>query len=258
MPRRRKAACARPAESRLRKTSYLVRPDLEVTISELVDPPHKYEFPAITGNSVWDAGIHLSRWLSTEEGCEVVRGRRCVELGAGLGLVGITAACCGASVVLTDLAPNLPATQDNIRLNGSQILSAGGAVAAESFDWLKCQAGGEEAAAEIRRVVEALGGAPEVLLAADLTWSQGLCPPLLTAIVALAATQLGRRPVELYIAHTSRHGWGTAGKDVEGEATFHLAPLLRAAGFECIAETSIGDQHGTYIWHYIARALAAP
>lgn len=38
-------------------------------------------------------------------------GKRALELGAGTGIVGIAAACCGAHVLLTDLPEALPQLQ---------------------------------------------------------------------------------------------------------------------------------------------------
>lgn len=55
-----------------------------------------------TGCCVWDAAVGLSIWLTQH--ADVVRGKRCLELGSGVGLCGITAALMGASeVVLSDL-----------------------------------------------------------------------------------------------------------------------------------------------------------
>eukprot|EP01051_Picozoa_sp_SAG22_P002819 SAG22_NODE_129_length_18679_cov_40.656028_18_plen_296_part_00 len=56
-----------------------------------------------TGCTVWKAGRALSRYLQALPE-HVWRGTRCIELGCGCGLVGLTAAALGAeAVVLTDL-----------------------------------------------------------------------------------------------------------------------------------------------------------
>jgi predicted nicotinamide N-methyase len=50
-------------------------------------------------------GVVLSRWLSRHP--ELVVGREVLEVGAGLGAPGLTAAACGASrVALTDVDSN--------------------------------------------------------------------------------------------------------------------------------------------------------
>lgn len=47
-----------------------------------------------------------------------MHGKCCIELGAGCGLPGITAACLGASsVLLTDLLENLPLLKENVLKN---------------------------------------------------------------------------------------------------------------------------------------------
>lgn len=50
-----------------------------------------------TGCHVWPAGLWLAQWLLNNPG--IVRGKRCLELGAGTGVVGAVAAQLGASQV---------------------------------------------------------------------------------------------------------------------------------------------------------------
>lgn len=45
-------------------------------------------------------------------------GMRCVELGAGVGLVGLALAAMGARVTITDVAKVLPLMQQNLAANG--------------------------------------------------------------------------------------------------------------------------------------------
>jgi predicted nicotinamide N-methyase len=53
-----------------------------------------------TGNVLWPASRLLSRYV--EQHCSDFSGRSVLELGAGCALAGVTAAACGARVVLTD------------------------------------------------------------------------------------------------------------------------------------------------------------
>lgn len=69
-----------------------------------------------TGGDQWFAGLALCNYLI--ENPQLVRGKRCLELGAGLGLVGLTAAYLGASKVwLTDLDCQLDILRQNVELN---------------------------------------------------------------------------------------------------------------------------------------------
>ena len=66
-----------------------------------------------TGAQVWASGLLLQMMLGTEQGLPFVEGRRCIELGAGTGIVSIAAARLGAtSVVATDGNPVMAALAD--------------------------------------------------------------------------------------------------------------------------------------------------
>lgn len=70
----------------------------------------------ITGFWLWNSALHLAHWMA---GAGDLSGRTVLELGAGTGLPGITAALLGASlVVLTDLPPLLPLLRANAAANG--------------------------------------------------------------------------------------------------------------------------------------------
>jgi len=69
-----------------------------------------------TGTSVWSAGEVLSDFFSARP--ELYRERACLELGAGIGAVGMTLAVNGASlVVLTDVEEQLPLLRRNVAHN---------------------------------------------------------------------------------------------------------------------------------------------
>ncbi|GAQ88365.1 hypothetical protein KFL_004220040 [Klebsormidium nitens] len=71
-------------------------------------------------STVWDSSIVLAKYLERWQEA-LVRGKRCIELGAGCGLVGICAARFGAgSVVLTDLPGNLSLLERNRSGNSTQ------------------------------------------------------------------------------------------------------------------------------------------
>ncbi|CAD7952937.1 unnamed protein product [Amoebophrya sp. A25] len=69
-----------------------------------------------TNDVVWDAGLVLCYMLVKSP--ELVRGKTVLELGAGTGVVGLTAWALGAKrVVLTDLEEALPHLHKNVSLN---------------------------------------------------------------------------------------------------------------------------------------------
>ena len=93
------------------------------------------------GGELWDGAIVLARWLQLQL---AARGTGCavLELGAGTGLVGISAAAlCGARVVLTDRGEVFEITQLNATKNHLVVETGGGTVECEELDWLL--AGGE-------------------------------------------------------------------------------------------------------------------
>ena len=69
-----------------------------------------------TGGDQWYAGLSLCNFLIQNP--HLVRNKKCLELGAGLGLVGLTAAYLGASsVILTDLECQLNVLRGNVDMN---------------------------------------------------------------------------------------------------------------------------------------------
>ncbi|XP_050429093.1 protein N-lysine methyltransferase METTL21D-like isoform X4 [Adelges cooleyi] len=95
---------------------------------------------------VWDAALVLAKYLETlyVKQYTFFVSKRVLELGAGLGCVGITAACFGGDVILTDLSQNLQQLQCNIDENKLHIkgnakadaLKWGNKLQAEPFDIL--------------------------------------------------------------------------------------------------------------------------
>ena len=67
-----------------------------------------------SGAKIWDSGRALSSWIVKE----LEPGKRVLELGAGTGIVGLTAAAKGAkSVILTDQPEMMPLLEQNIASN---------------------------------------------------------------------------------------------------------------------------------------------
>ncbi|XP_012276783.1 protein-lysine methyltransferase METTL21D [Orussus abietinus] len=88
---------------------------------------------------VWDASIVLAKYLDTlaaidRNGINWLCGKIVLELGSGLGCVGMTAACLGAQVYLTDLESALPMLKYNVKMN-EKWKDSGGSVIVQALDW---------------------------------------------------------------------------------------------------------------------------
>ncbi|KAG2521520.1 hypothetical protein JM16_003543 [Phytophthora kernoviae] len=82
------------------------------------------------GGKLWDSCLVLTRYLSTRR--ELLAGKQVIELGSGLGLVGIFCAMLGAHVTLTDMEEVIPLLAYNIALNFPG-LEQDGASTSQSF-----------------------------------------------------------------------------------------------------------------------------
>lgn len=85
------------------------------------------KFEPGTSSVVWPVSLLLARHLC--ETPSLVQGKSCVELGSGIGMVGLVAAALGASsVVLTDVGRAMPVLESNAARgrarNGAECLAA--------------------------------------------------------------------------------------------------------------------------------------
>ncbi len=168
-----------------------------------------------TGATVWDAGLVLAHYLAKQhqgeaqqgsrelrrvdslgvindrmqiaamttcaDGTCVVQGKRVLELGAGTGVVGLAAAALGAArVVLTDQEAVTPMLEQNIALNQLHVEAS---AVAQPLMW------GD--AAQLQDALAALGGAPDVVLAADCVYQRAALPALVQTISSLLSVQRG-------------------------------------------------------------------
>ncbi|KAI3426281.1 hypothetical protein D9Q98_008654 [Chlorella vulgaris] len=74
------------------------------------------------GTTVWDASIVLAKYIEKNSrrgdfSRTKVRGRQCLELGAGMGLAGMAMALQGADVAFTDIGDVLPLLRRNVEQN---------------------------------------------------------------------------------------------------------------------------------------------
>jgi predicted nicotinamide N-methyase len=115
---------------------------------------------------VWPAGLVLAE-LAAGELAAQLRGRQVLELGCGLGVVGLAAAKAGAHVTVSDREPGaLDFVRGNAVDNGLRV---------------------ETLALEWSHVPEAWVGRFEVVLGADIMYDPAQLAPMLGAVAALLA-----------------------------------------------------------------------
>merc|ERR1712232_1309154 len=78
----------------------------------------------LVGLTVWDSSIVVAKYLEKRVKAERTRththflhNKTCIELGAGLGVVGLSAGLLGAKVTITDTAWFVPAIERNLEIN---------------------------------------------------------------------------------------------------------------------------------------------
>ncbi len=120
---------------------------------------------------------------------ELVKGRQVLELGCGTGVLGITLACLGAQVTLTDTADILPHVKRNILCNEQLIQSGKGAAAGTVLDW-------REAGAQ-----PIMNRLYDVIIGADLLYSAKNVTPLADV---LAELRQHSTDCTLILAHQNR------------------------------------------------------
>ncbi|KAK1289788.1 hypothetical protein QJS10_CPB18g00689 [Acorus calamus] len=92
--------------------------DKKLRIHEMENVTDPKTGRTLTGSWLWESSLYLSEWLTTQTHLILV-GKTVVELGAGTGLPGLTAAIIGSNrVILTDVEPLLPGLRKNVESNG--------------------------------------------------------------------------------------------------------------------------------------------
>mmetsp|Transcript_25216 Transcript_25216/g.54876 ORF Transcript_25216/g.54876 Transcript_25216/m.54876 type:complete len:296 (-) Transcript_25216:193-1080(-) len=115
-------------------------------------------------STVWDSSIVMAKHIEKVAGA--FKGKRCVELGAGCGLVGVVLARVGAEVTLTDLRQNLPLLQENV---------SGYPVDVQELTWGK----------PVEGLVKGTGGF-DVVVGCDLMYIREAVPALCNTLVELS------------------------------------------------------------------------
>ena len=174
------------------RTVRMLRPrDGDAVLDELLaeDDPEEERLPFWT--QLWPSGTALAQAIAARP----LAGRRLLELGCGLGLVGVTAALAGATVTVVDRSPEAIAfATHNAERNGVTLQAA-----VRAFD-------------QPRRL---LAEAPwDLVLAADVLYEQRNVPVLLWLLPRLVGpagevwlADPGRNGLETFLSGTEATGW---------------------------------------------------
>ena len=159
-----------------------------------------------TSSVIWPPALLFSKHLCRNS--SLVKGKRCVELGAGVGLVGMVAAALGADVVMTDLEAGLPLLEVNAAR--STAAAVGGSIKVAELFW-----GNEQH-------IDALGRHTfDVVLATDVIYHQGA--DVMTALVHSISELLSPEGACL-LCYEFRDDWATV-------AEFQDAAKVRPIAF---------------------------
>ena len=123
---------------------------------------------------MWDASLLLSTYIASRLGGSGVLGKNVLELGAGVGLVGIVCSLLGATVSMTDKDFVLPLTRSNAWLNAPGP-SSRGSLRVERLEW------GQRLSKRRREHRQDLILASDVLGCGD----EALYPPLIKTLLQL-------------------------------------------------------------------------
>ncbi|KAG2782001.1 hypothetical protein PC129_g5390 [Phytophthora cactorum] len=203
------------------------------------------------GGKLWDSCLVLARYLAARR--EVLVGKQVVELGSGLGLVGIFCSLLGARVTLTDMEEVIPLLDYNIRLNfpedGQADSSAKGAVApvlpvARAHLW------GDPP--------HDLPMQPDVIVLSDVVYDPEGYAPLVSSLGALAISaetlvlmaHRSRNPMEHQFFELLSQSFSCV--QIDWLSTEKSAPKAPAAGDPPSAEQALQD-----VKIFVIRRLAA-
>lgn len=124
------------------------------------------------GACLWDGALLLAAYLISQPQYKYV-GARCIELGAGVGLVGMALAKLGARVTITDIEKVMPLCEANIKANklpDRATAGGGGWAEGEELEWGK--------PGWMQRVKALADPPPDIVLAADCCYidNEGVSP----------------------------------------------------------------------------------
>ncbi|KAJ3257863.1 hypothetical protein HDU77_002507 [Chytriomyces hyalinus] len=180
-----------------------------------------------SGTTVWEGGVALARHLAAESAKKKVdlKGKSCIDLGSGTGIVGIVCAKLGAEVLLTDIdhpailailtknaGQNILSSKSNANSSDSAInptlAEAAGTATILPLEW--------DSPARIPTEI-ASKGAFDIIVGADVVYSMETVVKLVDTIEALSD-----RRTDIWIGHEHR----------DPRVSAHFLELMKEKGFK--------------------------
>ncbi|XP_046397335.1 protein N-lysine methyltransferase METTL21D-like [Ischnura elegans] len=169
---------------------------------------------------VWDASVVLAKYLETliqrKDNKEWLKEKTVVELGAGIGGAGLTAASFGADVVVTDLPEVMSMLWANIDVNRFVWDANGGRIVAKELTW------GKDSTSD--------WPTPDLILVADCVYYEQSLEPLIKTMEDLCG-----RETEVLICQELR--------DSQKQRDFWEKFLELLKGKFHVTQISAQDQH---------------
>jgi predicted nicotinamide N-methyase len=159
------------------------------------------------GGIVWESAFCLAQLLQRDGG-KRVRGKRVVELGAGAGLLGMSAAKLGAeNVVLTDHPSAMPLLRRNVARNfpnDDERNATDGVFKPPNVSCLELDWQNESHLRSVLNVSDDGRGPFDVALAADVVFAKALVKPLLRCVAITLAGSRDPRSATAYVCLQER------------------------------------------------------
>eukprot|EP01104_Vermistella_antarctica_P013588 TRINITY_DN4138_c0_g1_i3.p1 TRINITY_DN4138_c0_g1~~TRINITY_DN4138_c0_g1_i3.p1 ORF type:complete len:238 (+),score=54.30 TRINITY_DN4138_c0_g1_i3:219-932(+) len=177
-----------------------------------------------TGTKVWESSVVLSKYLEHTRRRNPLKGKKVVELGAGCGIVGMTAGVLGGRVTCTDIQPAFSLLKTNVDRNKDAIESAGngGNCVCIPLDWTK--------------PLDSNAFSPpyNVILASECVYAREIIRPFIDTLVALCS-----RSTKIFVSLVERDP--SMMEDFYACAKEHFS----------ISKIALSKQHPEYKFDYI-------
>lgn len=137
-----------------------------------------------TGGCIWETSYLLAQWVQRELAQRLARSRagkapppRCLETGAGCGLLGVSLAHAGARVLLTEVEASMANLSANVAANAPPAAPHGGECSTVRLGWTDT----------MDRATVAAGGPYDFIVGTDVVFRSALVEPLLRTLWSCSA-----------------------------------------------------------------------